>query len=495
MTVHAAAPSHLNAPPISRRRFLSVAVSAFPLLGAVSRGPGAGKRPNILLLLTDDQRFNTLHALNNTEVRTPNMDRLLRRGTAFTHAHIMGGTTAAVCAPSRAMLLTGRTLFRVPASIVTPERVPPEDRGECPFETFPEVFRQAGYTTFGTGKWHNHPKLFAKAFTAGGAVFFGGMCDHDKVPIHDFRPDGDYAATKTHAGKGFSSELFSNEAIRFLHGRDAAEPFLMYVSYTAPHDPRMAPREYADLYPPEKVRVPPNFLPEHPFDNGELRVRDEKLLPFPRTPEAVQGEVAAYYAMITHLDAQIGRVLDALEETGHADNTIVVLAGDNGLAVGQHGLLGKQNLYEHSVRVPLVLAGPGIPKNRRRDALCYLSDLFPTLCDLTGLPVPDSVEGKSLAPVLNHRDAEVRDSVFYAYRAIQRGVRQGRWKLIRYSVGGVETIQLFDLRSDPWEMDNLAPSPEHADRVSALTALLAQWMRDLGDPCDLAKPDWGRGNA
>lgn len=495
MKSHVAGPNRPHGRTFARRRFLGVMAGALPMLTAAGSQPGSGKRPNVLVLLTDDQRFNTLHALNNPEIQTPNMDRLLRRGTAFTQAHIMGGTVAAVCAPSRAMLLTGRTLFRVPPSIVTPERVSPEERGQCPFATFPEVFRRAGYTTFGTGKWHNHPRLYAKAFSAGGAIFFGGMCDHDKVPIHVFRPDGDYTSSKAQAGKAFSSQLFSDEAIQFLRHHEGKQPFLMYVSYTAPHDPRMAPREYADKYPPQKISVPPNFLPGHPFDNGELRVRDEELLPFPRTPEAVQGEIAAYYAMIAHLDAHIGRVLDALEESGHAHDTIVVLAGDNGLAVGQHGLLGKQNLYEHSVRVPLVFAGPGIPKGKRRDALCYLSDIFPTLCDLAGLPQPDSVEGKSLAPVLHDRHIEVRDSVFFAYRDVQRGVRQGRWKLIRYNVEGTETIQLFDLHSDPWETNNLASSPEHAERVSALTTLLARWMRELDDPCDLAKPDWGRGHA
>ncbi len=281
--------------------------------------------------------------------------------------------------PSRAMLNTGRNLYHVPL-----------DCGDYP--TMPQTLREVGYTTFGTGKWHNQPASYARSFTDGGSIFFGGMSNHSEVPCHDFDSSGEYSAERQYVGKSFSSELFSDAAINFLEGYEDEAPFYAYVSYTAPHDPRMAPREYANLYDPGAMEVPENFAPEHPFDNGELRIRDEMLAPFPRTPEIVQEHIAAYYAMITHVDAHLGRVLDALEATGRADNTIVVFAGDNGLAVGQHGLFGKQSMYEHSIRVPLVMAGPGVPVGVTRGGACYLHDVFPTLCDLTGLDVPGSVE-------------------------------------------------------------------------------------------------------
>jgi arylsulfatase A-like enzyme len=438
----------------------------------------AAARPNILFLFSDDQRFSALHALSNPEVRTPNLDRLIANGTAFTHACIMGGTIGAVCAPSRAMLMTGQSLFHVDASIVTPKGVP--ESSKKPFDLFPEVLRKAGYTTFSTGKWHNGPKLFARAFSAGENIFFGGMSDHDKVPVQDFDPTGAYPPARRHIGKQFSSELFTDSAIRFLRAQKPGDPFCAYVAYTAPHDPRMAPKEYADLYDPAKISLPKNFLPEHPFDNGEMKVRDEGLAPWPRTPEVVRQHIAAYYAMITHLDAQIGRVLKTLEETGHARNTIVIFASDNGLAVGQHGLFGKQNLYDHSMRVPLVIGGPGLPKGKRADTLCYLLDLFPTICDLTGLPTPATVEGKSLKPALVDSKARVRDSVFFAYRTFQRAVRTERWKLIRYNVGGKQTTQLFDIQADPWETRNLAE--REPARVRELNALLQDWMRRTDDP-------------
>ncbi|KPL09744.1 hypothetical protein AMJ85_06145, partial [candidate division BRC1 bacterium SM23_51] len=185
---------------------------------------------------------------------------------------------------------------------------------------------------------------------------------------------------------------------------------------------------------------------------------------------------------ITHLDAQIGRVLAALEETGHAQNTIIIFSGDNGLAVGQHGLLGKQNLYEHSVRVPLIISGPGLPEGEKRDALCYLLDVFPTLCDLVGLAVPESVEGQSLVPIMTGEKRKVRDSLFFAYKDLQRAVRDDRCKLIEYSVGDTRTTQLFDLRSDPWEMNNLSPDPKSSECLARLRKEMARWQKELGDP-------------
>ena len=236
------------------------------------------------------------------------------------------------------------------------------------------------------------------------------------------------------------------------------------------------------MYPPEKIALPRNFLPQHPFDNGDMKLRDEQLAPWPRTPEVVRKHTAEYYGMITHMDAQIGRVLKALEETGRAGNTIIVFAGDNGLALGRHGLFGKQNVYDHSVRVPLIICGPGIPRAKTSDALVYLLDLFPTLCDLAGQPAPATVEGQSLAPLVRDPKAKVRDSVFFAYRNLQRAVRTDSWKLIHYTVEGKETTQLFNIREDPWEMKNLAGNPVQAERLKQMTALLKDWMKKTDDP-------------
>ena len=465
---------------MNRREHLRTLAGA--VATATAKGQAGRKPPNILILFTDDQRFSTLNALNNPEVRTPTMDALMRRGTTFTRAGIMGGTIGAVCAPSRGMLMTGQTLFHVHHNLID-SKSPAEKRG--PYHLFPEVLRGRGYATFATGKWHNGERTHARCFSTGENIFFGGMSDHDKVPVADFDATGAYPKEKRYIAKGFSTEIFSDSAIKFLKGHKGDQPFLAYVAYTSPHDPRTAPKDFIAQYPPEKIKLPENFLPEHPFDNGEMKVRDEALAPWPRTPEVVREHIAAYYAMITHVDHHMGRVLKALEESGHAENTIVVFAADNGLAVGQHGLFGKQNLYEHSMRVPLVIGGPGLPKGKRTDAYAYLYDLFPTLCELTGTPVPSSVEGLSLSPVIHGRQAKVRDSMFTAYRTFQRAVKDDRYKLIRYHVNGKKTTQLFDLKSDPLEKKNLANEPSQAGPVETLNGLLKDWMRKTDDIVDI----------
>jgi arylsulfatase A-like enzyme len=385
------------------------------------------------------------------------MDRIVERGVSFSHCHIMGSTVPAVCICSRASLITGRHLYSVPH----------EPKAADGLALWPEVFRDHGYETFITGKWHNGPWTLAQSFTCGENIFFGGMWDHLNTPVHGFDPSGVYAWEDRRVATTFSSELFSDSAVRFLREYEGDRPWFMFVAYTAPHDPRMAPREFADLYPPDGIAPPPNFMPEHPFDNGEMRVRDELLAPFPRTLDVIREHIAAYYAMITHLDHHLGRVLDALEARGELGNTIIVLAGDNGLAVGQHGLMGKQNLYEHSVRVPLVVAGPDVPQGRRTDALVYLHDVMPTTLELAGLPIPGTVESASRVPLVRGESTEGLDTVFAAYMGVQRMVRDRRWKLIRYPQVG-ET-QLFDLANDPWEVQNLAGEEAHAGTVERLS--------------------------
>ena len=440
--------------------------------------------PNVIVLLTDDQRRDMIGALGNPQVRTPHMDRLAAEGFAFRSAYVAGSLHGAVCMPSRAMLLTGRHFRELPDGMTRTWAAPAETRGVSPVATLPELFRAAGYRTHVVGKWHNGPRSLAPGFDGGGAIFFGGMSDHLAVPIHDFDPSGAYPASARRVAEGFSSEVFADEAVRFLESRhDEEQPFFLWLAFTAPHDPRMAPEPWASSYDPAALELPPNFLPDHPYPIGDLRVRDEKLAGFPRTRTEVASHLAAYYAMTSHLDAQIGRVLAALDASGLAENTVVVLAGDNGLAVGQHGLLGKQNVYEHSAGVPLLLRGPGIPAGGRSDALCWLHDLHPTLCALTGIEPPAGTSARSLMPVLRDPTASVRDSLLLQYDSEDvlrggpdagrlRALRRGDWKLIRSVYGNEVTLRLYDLRADPWEMHDLSAEPAHAARRDALLAEL-----------------------
>lgn len=468
--------SHLN-----RRLFLHRVLYSSAALTAGCSLIKKAKKPNILFLFTDDQRYDTIRVLGNDEIFTPNMDALVQNGLSFTNAYIMNGQSAAVCMPSRAMLLTGRSTFHL------------QDNGRSIPEkhiTLPQQFKRNGYTTFGTGKWHNGTDSFQKSFTTGGKIMFGGMSSHYDIPIYDFDPLGDYAPEKQYAlQEKHSSNVYSDEAIRFLHRYDGNNPFFMYVAYQAPHDPKEMPEEFLQMYDPETLSLPPNFKPRHPFNNGELTVRDEKLAEWPRTPQEIKQHLAAYYAMISHLDHEIGNIIDTLKAKNLYDNTIIVLAGDNGLAVGQHGLMGKQNCYEHSLKVPLIFCGPGIPKNEKRKALVFLHDLFPTLCDLLGFEIPSTVQSASLMPCLGS-SCQVHDDLVFAYKNFQRALRYNNWKLICYNVDGVKTDQLFNLETDPWEIKNLADKEEYQDLLKSLKARLQKGLETAGDNVILEKPDW-----
>lgn len=447
-------------------------------------------KPNILFLFTDDQRFDTIQALGNPQIHTPNLDRLVARGTAFTQAHIMGGTSCAVCMPSRAMLHTGRSLFRIQGE---GQSIPDEH------VLLGETLQEAGYSTYGLGKWHNGTESFNRAFLDGDEIYFGGMADHWNVPANHYDIEGKYAARlpecinylnsnevkwwqadHIHAGK-HSSELITEGALQFLQTYSEKKPFFLYLSFLAPHDPRTMPQKYLEMYDPEKIELPANFIGEHPFNNGDLKNRDEKLEEWPRSPQAIQRHIAEYYAMISHIDAQIGRILETLEKMGQIENTIIVFAGDNGLALGQHGLMGKQNLYDHSVRVPLLMAGPHIPKGQRSDTLCYLLDIYPTLCELIEINPPQSVEGKSLVPALKDPKVQTRDYLFLAYCEFMRCLRKGTMKLIETVADNRRTTQLFDLSEDPFETNNIAKESHLAKTLSQLQLHLQEARYEWDD--------------
>jgi arylsulfatase A-like enzyme len=351
----------------------------------------------------------------------------------------------------------------------------------------PETFKDAGYHTYAIGKWHNDTASFAKSFSNGAKLFFGGMSEHRKVPLFDFDPAGKYPKEKRYIGDSFSTEMFSDAAIRFLQEYREESPYFLYVAFTAPHDPRTPPQPYADMYSPEQMPLPENYMTEHPFDNGTLVNRDEELAPWPRTPEIIREHTADYYGMISHLDANIGRIFEALAERDDAEDTIIVYTADHGIAIGRHGLMGKQNLYDHSIRVPFMVKGRGIPAGNQVNALVYPGDIFPSLCELCNIPIPDSVETHSLIPLWTGEQERLRDTVYAAYKDIQRSVSDGEWKLIRYSRSeltgeGMEKQQLFHIAEDPAETIDLADSPEHRDKLTSLVEKLEQWQQQVGDP-------------
>ncbi len=461
--------------PVALFLFLLPACAGRPAPApAPSPGKAAGP-PNILFLFADDQRADTIAAYGNPRIRTPHLDRLVEAGFSFRHHYTFGANTGAVCIPSRAMLMSGRTWLHVDTKTLRGARLLPEHLGEN------------GYATFGTGKWHNGEEAWLRAFQRGRTVMFGGMADHTKVPVRDLGPDG--KLTPVYTGGKFSSELFADSAIEFLRSHDGKKPFFAYVAFTAPHDPRQPPADVVKPYYDDRPPLPPNFLPQIPFDNGVLNIcRDENLAPWPRTESVIRDQLAEYYGMITHLDGQVGRILEALKASGRADNTIVIYAADNGLALGSHGLMGKQSVYEHSMKVPLILAGPGIPAGRSSGAFTYHFDLFPTLCDRLGIRPPEGLEGGSLRPLWGGARDRVRDSAFLPYIQIQRAVRDERWKLIAFPKIGYR--QLFDLQTDPYEITDVAGRPENAPHVERLLKRMKQWQAKVGDTLEI--PDDNR---
>jgi len=430
-------------------------------------------RPNILFLFADDQRPDTINAYGNPNIETPTLDRLVHEGFSFRANYCMGSRHGAVCAPSRAMLMSGRSLHHVTDKL-------------SGVTTLPQTLAKAGYTTFGTGKWHNRRPSFLRSFRFGKSIFFGGMSDHNKVPIVDLDPET-REFSKRRIGDRFSSVLFADAAIDFLeqHAKTGqGKPFFAYVAFTCPHDPRNPPNRFRKLYYEKHLPLPKNFMPQVEWmgDRTWASIRDEALAPWPRIEKVIRDQLAEYYGLITCLDEQIARILAALSSNGFADNTLIVYSADHGLAMGSHGLLGKQNLYEQSMGCPLILSGPGIPKGKSSDALTYLFDLYATLCDYTDTEAPGDVEGKSLLPIARGEATGVRDSLFTVYRNTQLAVRDARYKLIRYPE--INKTLLYDLENDPDELVDL--TEKMPGKTEHMMALLREWQKRTDDKAALS---------
>lgn len=411
----------------------------------------AAEKPNIILLLTDDQRADTIHALGNPQIITPNLDRLAGRSLVFERAYNFGGNTAAVCIPARNMLATGKTFFRFDDGAW--------DRGQR--DTLPKTLKAAGYET-----WYREKS--------------------GESNLHYIRKQFDHFADIHQVNAlatGYAARGIVDDAIQFITtDRDKSKPFFMYLGFPCPHDPRWSAKEFRDLYDPAKLALPANYQPVHPLDTGDMICRDEALEAWPRTEDAVRRHLHDYYSLISGMDRDIGRLLGALDQQSLAANTIVVFTADQGIALGSHGLMGKQNLYDDTQRVPLLISGPGIAKGRSA-ALAYLHDLFPTLSELAGAQAPRNIDGLSLAPIISGKAEKVRDSLVTAYTNTQRAIRDDRWHLIRFPQ--INRQLFFDLQLDPHETKDLAANPEYAGEIGRLSRLLKAEQQRLGDKLPL----------
>ena len=478
------------------------------------------KRPNILFIVVDDQSPLDLQVYNQSStLETPIISQIAAEGMVFDSAYHMGAWTGGVCTPSRHMIMSGRTLWHIPDKpgrlnnphVTNPHLVPPD----LSQHTLPAVFNQAGYNTMRTCKNGN-------SFAAANELF---------TVRHD--------ATRRGASDEKGSPWHAKQVLEYLQSREDSkdsDPFLIYFGFSHPHDTRDGRPELLSKYgavnhtdqdslpsaSPKQPPLPPNYLPAHPFDNTHMTVRDEvavKGVWKNRDEHTIRNELGREFACSENIDIQIGRVLERLKAMGELDNTYIFYTADHGMAIGRHGLQGKQNLYEHTWRIPLIAKGPGIKAGSRVRGNVYLLDVLATLCDLAGFDAPGTNEGISFRPILEGKSDTVRDVLYGAYcggaKPGIRTIRSGDWKLIKYesTKDGVQETQLFNLADNPDELllehhqdaltrimgrspepfqKNLSDDPKHAEVRKEMENLLLAEMRRLDDPYRLwDQPDDG----
>lgn len=445
------------------------------------------QKPNVLFIFADDQCFSTIHALGNTEIRTPNLDRLVKEGTTFSHCYNMGGWNGAICIASRTMLNTGRFIWHA-------KRVEANLKQEVEADRFwSEEMKAAGYRTYMTGKWHvkfDASKTFDKT-----ADIRGGMPNQTDEgynrPIEG-QPDKWSPFDPKFGGfwKGGKhwSEVVADHALEFFE--DAAQhssPFFMYLAFNAPHDPRQSPQRFVEMYPAESILIPESFQPLYPYRDGigaGKSLRDEKLAPFPRTEYSVRVNRQEYYAIITHMDEQIGRILDALDQSGKRNSTWIIFTADHGLAVGNHGLIGKQNMYDHSARVPFIVVGPGVAHGEQIDLPIYLQDVMPTTLELAGIEPREYIDFHSLLPILSgERNESYYPAISGSYINLQRMVVQNGYKLILYPK--IHKARLYCVEKDPQELHDLFDDPATQEVSHKLFQVLLELQKENGDELDL----------
>lgn len=441
-------------------------------------------RPNVLLLMSDDLAA-TLGCYGHAQAKTPNLDGLASRGVLFERAYCQFPR----CNPSRASLLSG----------LRPDTTRVTNNADNLYEnipgavTLPRHFREHGYLTARCGKiFHLGVPSGLESMDDPRAWDFG-------TPFKDERPfppgRESEVKVKTAAKQGLrwtettggDDDLvdgnFAKTAVAWLEQRDPEKPFFLAVGFHRPHLPLVAPAKYFDLYPLDDIRLPDE--PANDEDDIPPPARNGAVPQYAMTatPEQRRAAIRGYLACVSYVDAQAGRVLAAVQRLGLADNTIVIFASDHGWHLGEHKLWHKRSLFEDSARVPFLVVAPGAKANGRRSAsLVELLDVYPTLCDLAGIPSPAVLQGKSLRPVLNDERAAIHDAAFtQAHRGANaefwgRSLRTERWRYTEWN-DGRDGNELYDHLSDPHEYTNLAADPRHAADVQELQQRLNRTIR------------------
>ncbi|MFH6602801.1 sulfatase-like hydrolase/transferase [Maribacter algicola] len=485
---------------------------AFFCISCANKKEPISEKPNIVFIFADDLTYTAINALGNNEVQTPNLDRLVQNGTTFTHAYNMGGWNGAICAASRAMIISGRSVWD--ANAFRQRWI----KGKNMDKTWGRLMASAGYETYMTGKWHVdaladsvfqnvvhvRPGMPRDSWSHQGTIpivnemLAKGATNEEIRAIGYNRPLSENDTTWSPTDKKYGgfwqggkhwSEVLKDDALGFIDkAKKSDKPFFMYLAFNAPHDPRQAPKEYLDKYPLENLSVPESFLPMYPYKDSMGNgpdLRDEALAPFPRTEYAVKKHKQEYYALISHLDDQVGEILEALKASGKMDNTYVIFTSDHGLAVGRHGLLGKQSQFDHSIRPPFMIVGPDIPEGKKIDADIYLQDAMATSLELAGIEKPDYVFFNSILDLVDGSRTESHyDAIYNGYIDLQRMIRKDGFKLIVYPK--LKKVLLFDMEKDPEEMNDLAELPEYQEKVDMLFSDLLVLQNEMKDHLDIS---------
>lgn len=458
-------------------------LTLFLLFGCSPKEVVTKNKPNIIFIFADDQTYNSIGALGDQHVITPNLDSLVSSSTQFSNTFNMGGWNGAICIASRTMMLTGKYIWNAYQA----DSLMRINNYQLPL--WSQLMEKGGYDTYMSGKWHI--KKPAEEVFKTSKNIRPGMPNQTESGYNRPLFEGDTSWLPWDKSKeGFWSggkhwsEVLADDALEFLDSSSISEnPFFMYLAFNAPHDPRQSPKEFVNMYPVDEIEVPESFLEEYPYNEamGSGRtLRDERLAPFPRTPYSVQVNRQEYYAIISHMDHQIGRIMEGIESSGEADNTYIIFAADHGLSVGHHGLLGKQNMYDHSIRVPLLISGPNIPKGEKISTDVYLQDLMPTALEIAQINKPNYIEFNSLLPLIMGEKEGGRTEIYGSYTMKQRMIRKDGFKLIAYPEA--KKLRLFDLKNDPLEMNDLAGDSSYFLLKSELWSDLLRLQVEMNDP-------------
>lgn len=493
------------------------------LASAAALAQPARPRPNILFLMTDQHRFDCIGANGNRLIRTPNLDRLAARSANFQNAFVQ----APVCVPSRVSFFTGR----YPHSHRNRVNYTPADEREIFLQ---RMLKDAGYQTGSAGKLHYHPPTSEHARSTGfDRVFLDdGVAKTDPYSgyvkwreANDPQAHLPYNATVTDPGGGnpfrgvigyrYTPTAWVGErTVDLLKEFTAAgRPFFLFSSFFKPHAPYTVPEPYHAMFDGIEIPLPKQVTLEY-IQSLPLPVQKQILRGAPQYTmdrTRLQWIYRSYYGAVAMADYEIGRILDTLEASGQAENTIIVFSTDHGDQLLEHGLEGKNVFFESSVHIPLMISYPGAVRPRRHQELVETVDVVPTLLELAGLAVPERVQGRSLAPLMTGRPYQARETVFaeniipevitsgrlkyeYAPGAGVGGIlhpdakmaRTGRWKLNYYPGRDGE---LYDLREDPGEWRNLYRNPAHREIRERLQTSLLDWMITADEPDQIA-PRW-----